>query len=94
MLNGPVLESGETGPLRCRIDNAYVRPGFRRRGHTQRMVKFLAGWAEMFEVPELDLQVAEANEVGRAAWMSLGFRVSDRPAEPRFVAMSRAARAG
>ncbi len=89
VLHGAVREDGETGPLRCRIDNAYVRPGFRRRGHTHRMVDFLGGWAKMFEVVNLELQVAKGNALGRAAWGALGFEQTAETVEDRFLAMSR-----
>ena len=43
-------------PIECRIDNAYVRPGFRRRGHLAAMVGMLAEWARSVEIEALDLQ--------------------------------------
>ncbi len=90
VLTGPVSEDGEAGPLQCRIDNAYVRPGLRRRGHASRMVQFLSDWARTLDVQAIDLQVAQTNVLGIAAWSGLGFRRSGDDVGAGFIAMSRA----
>lgn len=94
VIEGGSVGSAGDGPLACRIDNACVRPEFRRRGHTARMVGFLAAWATTLDVHRIDLQVARANEPGIATWLALGFAPSGRSADRGFVAMSRSTRPG
>ncbi len=85
---GPADAAGRPGELTCHIDNAYVRPMFRRRGHTSRMVTLLGEWATGAGAPSLDLQVARVNAGAVHAWFWLGFRLTDARADDGFVAMS------
>ena len=73
--------AGTLRPAGCTIGPVFARPGARRRGAGEAMIRAIQEWAEDTRVPVVEISVAADNEVGRAFLESLGYR-------PRRILMS------